>query len=269
MVDKLKQFHDDLKAFRRQIKDQKVKQIARQNLRAEAERLGTQWFTELHDSLQHQGGMTRDTLSKYSDGFGQLLKLSAPNNLKNSYLEVLDLLIKPFRDELVLPAQKGPSTGSLAILHQVLTDLPEPEENKYLSEAVSCAQRTFFRAAVVLGWCAAIDRIHRSIQSIGFDRFNHTSLRMAGEKKGKFKKFNKPQNVNSLSELREVFDTVVLRVIEGMEVIDSNQYTRLRGCFDLRCQCAHPGAAAVTEFNLMSFFSDINENVFRNPKLML
>ena len=87
---------------------------------------------------------------------------------------------------------------------------------------------------------------------------------MAGQQKGRFKRFTSPQSVSSLSELREVFDTVVLWVIEGMGMIDSNQHTRLRSCFDLRCQCAHPGEAPLTEYNLMSFFSDLNEIVLHN-----
>ena len=70
--------------------------------------------------------------------------------------------------------------------------------------------------------------------------------------------------MNSLSELRGVLDTVVLWVIEGMGMVDANQHTRLKSCFDMRCQCAHPGEAPVTEYNLMSFFSDINEIVFQN-----
>ena len=82
--------------------------------------------------------------------------------------------------------------------------------------------------------------------------------------KGRFKRFNFPQTVNSLSEVREIFDTVVLWIIKGIGMIDSNQHTRLKSCFDMRCQCAHPGEAPVTEYNLMSFYLDINEIVFQN-----
>jgi hypothetical protein len=55
-------------------------------------------------------------------------------------------------------------------------------------------------------------------------------------------------------------------VLEGMAFIDSNQHTRLRSCFDMRCQCAHPGDAPVTQYNLLSYFSDLNEIVFKNEK---
>jgi hypothetical protein len=124
----------------------------------------------------------------------------------------------------------------------------------------------FYRASVVLGWCAAIDRIHRAIEKAGFPKFNITSATMASQTAGRFKKFNAVQNVSSLSEIREVFDTVILWIMEGMELIDSNQHTRLRSCFDMRCQCAHPGDAPVTHYNLLSYFSDLNEIIFKNDK---
>jgi hypothetical protein len=266
MVDKLKGLLEELKALRKNVKAETVTRIAKKNLRNKAEHIGSRWFSEFSGSLPQELGLSTDGIEKYSEGFGRLITLSAPNNLKKSYLEVLDALIKPFRDDLVIPAQKGgSSSASLSLLHNILKDLPNPEENHYLKEAIGCAQRGFLRASVVLGWCSTIDRIQRRIGEIGYTKFNVASVQMAGQQKGRFKKFSSPQSVNSLSEMREVFDTVILWVVEGMGMIDSNQHTRLRSCFDLRCQCGHPGAAPVTEYNLMSFYSDVNEIVFRNP----
>ncbi|MFN2446732.1 MAG: hypothetical protein ABR606_14255 [Vicinamibacterales bacterium] len=34
--------------------------------------------------------------------------------------------------------------------------------------AVDCARAGFIRAAAVMGWCAAIARIHRTVEKIGF-----------------------------------------------------------------------------------------------------
>lgn len=270
MVDKLKQLLADLKAFRKAIKGEKVARIAKKDLRNTAEGLGSLWFAEFSVKIQQDLGLSSDVLDKYTNGFGRLIYLSSPNNLKKSYIEVLGGLIKPFRDELIIPAHKGgSSSASLSLLHNILKDLPDPEENEYLKEAISCAQRGFLRASVVLGWCAAVDRVHRRIEDVGFTKFNVASVQMAGQKKGRFKRFSSLQNVNSLSELREVFDTVNLWIIEGMGMIDSNQHTRLRSCFDLRCHCGHPGEAPVTEYNLMSFYSDLNEIIFKNPMFQI
>jgi hypothetical protein len=129
------------------------------------------------------------------------------------------------------------------LLSEVLGGLPSAEENEYLKEAIDCARHDFYRASVVLGWCATTDRIHRVIEKTGFPNFNVASASMASQTKGRFKKFNAVQNVSSMSDMREVFDTVVMWVLEGVQFIDSNQHTRLRSCFDMRCPCAHPGDA--------------------------
>ncbi len=266
MTNGLKQFLEALKTLRKDIHAEKVKQVAKKQLRERAEKLGSQWFSEFSSQLTQQYGISREILEKYSDGCGRLIAISSPNNLKKSYIETLDSVIKTFRADLILPTQTGSSASqSLSLLHNILGDIPDPEENAYLQEAITCAQRELFRAAIVLGWCATIDRIHRRIEDIGFSKFNVSSAQMASQKKGRFKRFNSPQNVNSLSEIREVFDTNVLWIIEGMGLIDSNQHTRLRSCFDMRCQCAHPGQAPITDYNLMSFFSDLNQIVFKNP----
>ena len=167
----------------------------------------------------------------------------------------------------IIPLLTQPKSNPKAtLLSEVLDVLPSSEENEYLKEAVDCARHNFYRASVVLGWCATIARIHKAIEKTGYPQFNVASSTMASQTKGRFKKFNAVQNVSSISELREVFDTVVIWILEGMQFIDSNQHTRLRSCFDMRCQCAHPGDAPVTHYNLLSYFSDLNEIVFKNQK---
>lgn len=267
LLESLKQLHTNLLSLRKAISAETSKTISKKPLREQAEQICSTWFSGLSDQLNATGAIQAAILQSYTDCFSRLIKISAPNNLKESYLDVLGNLSKKFRDDLILPIQKNPTTqNNASLLTKMLADLPNPDEDDYLKEAINCASHEYFRAAVVLGWCAAIDRIHRAIEVIGFAKFNITSASIASQAQGRFKKFNSPQNISSLSEMREVFDTVVLWIIEGMQLIDSNQHARLKGCFDLRCQCAHPGDAPVTEFNLLSYFSDLNEIIFRNPK---
>jgi len=269
-LDQLKELHTQLLALKKDISAEKPKTIAKRTLRKRAEELGTKWFSGLFDSLAADGVVDNGLLESYSSGFERLIKISAPNNLKSSYIQALLEITKDFRDDLIIPVQKRPqSKTESSLLSKMLQGLPSPDEDAYLKEAIDCAGHKLYKASVVLGWCAVIDRIHRKIEQIGFAKFNVTSVSMASQNQGRFKKFRSPQNIGSLSELREVFDTVVIWIIEGMQLIDSNQHTRLKGCFDLRCQCAHPGDAPVTEYNLLSFFSDLNEIVFRNSKFQL
>ena len=266
MLDQLKVLLDELKQLKRDIASESKKTINKKALREKAEELGTKWFADISEVLSADYGISQDTVEHYSISFGRLIKISAPNNLKTSYEDTLKALTSNYRKDFIIPIQTNPKGSTKStLLESLLKDLPDEKESTYLEEAIACSKHNYLRAAAILGWCAAIDRIHRIIEKEGFAKFNITSADMASQKKGRFKRFNSVQNVNSISELREVFDSIILWIIEGMGKIDSNQHTRLRSCFDLRCQCAHPGDAPVTEYNLLSFYSDINEIILKNP----
>lgn len=257
----------DLKALRRDIKAERVEQIAKASLRARAKDLGTRWHRDVAQRLSGVSAIPADVLQRYADGFTRLIRLSAPSNRRSSYIETLEALVRGFRDELLIPAQQGAlSVPGPTAFDTFFASIVSPEENEYLQEAIACARAGYFRAAAVLGWSAGVDRIHRKLEAVGFSAFNVASAQMASQKAGRFKKFNQVQNVNSISEVREVFDTIILWVVEGMGLIDSNQHTRLRSCFEMRCQAAHPGDAPITQFNLMSFFSDLDQIILSNSR---
>lgn len=265
MLDELRQLHGDLKTLRRNIQKESSARIAKKQLRTRAESCATLWFSNLSPELSKHNVITTEALERYSGWFATLLKLSRPNNHRTRYLAVLRDTLKKFHDDLIVPIQIEPKLAKeVSLLATMLGNLPNDAENVYLTEAINCASHGYLRASAVLGWCAAIDRIHKTLESLGFARFNTVSQQMAAATSGRFKRFNSPQNINSISELREVFDSNVLWILEGMQLIDGNQHTRLRSCFELRCQCGHPGQAPVTEYNLLSFFSDINEIVLRS-----
>ena len=271
MLDALKAFLEDLKRYRLAIRSVTVAAIAQKALRSQAEAIGAKWCSDLGPKISATNGFAADMLNRYTDGFSHLIALSSPNNRKSSYLIVLDDLLRSFRKDLILPIQQGKvriGSGSTAF-DAFLAKIAASDEGEYFKEALSCAKQGYFRAATVMGWCTAIDRIHRKIEEIGFPTFNVTSAQMASQTTGRFKKFSQSQNVNSLSELREVFDNIILWIVEGMGLVDSNQHIRLRSCYEMRCQAAHPGDAPTTEYNLLSFFSDIDQIVLGSPKFAL
>jgi hypothetical protein len=264
----LAQLLEDLKGLRKTLKTETVPRVSKKAIRDRANELGTRWHRDLGPKIR--SAIPPDVSDRYDAAFTRLIRLSAPNNLRSSYLEALNSLIPPFRDQLIIPAQQGSlSLPTPSAFDTFFASLANPEESDYLREAIACARAGYFRAAAVLGWSAAIDRVHRKIEAMGFRNFNVTSAQMASQQAGRYKKFNQVQNVNSISEIREVFDTVVLWIIEGMGLIDSNQHTRLRSCFDMRCQGAHPGDAPITQFNLLSFFSDLDQIIFSNARFKL
>jgi hypothetical protein len=257
-----------LKALRRALKSETVPTVGKLALRNEAKALGRDWHKDFAPKLKHS--LTPEALKNYGDQFTRLLKLSAPNNKVASYLAAIELIIKPFNDELLIPSQQG-SLGESApsSFDAFFSNLSNAEESEYLAEAIACAKAGHMRAAAVLGWSAAIDRVHRVLDHNGLDNFNRMSQQMQAATSGRYRKFNKGQNVGSLAELREVFDSTILWVIEAMGMIDTNQHTRLGSCFDMRCHGAHPGDAPITTYNLMSFFSDLDQIIFSNAKFKI
>jgi hypothetical protein len=263
----LNQFLADLKSLRNAIKSDTAKTVNKNALRKNAEDLATSWLSTHSIQLLSAGQISRDVLDKYSEQFRQLLRITSPSNRRDSYLKLLDAITKSFRKDIILILhEQSPTSASLSLLTTLFNGLPS-DEDTYLKEATGCALKGFLRASVVLGWCAAISRIHAKIEEIGFETFNVTSAQMASQQKGRFKRFNKVFKLSSTGDLNEVFDNDTLWVLEGMEIIDTNQHTRLHSCFEMRCQSAHPGEAPITEFNLLSFFSDLKEIVFDNPKI--
>jgi hypothetical protein len=266
MIQKLNDCLNDIKEIRTLIKAETAKTISKGSIRKKSERIASTWLSQIGPQVESTRQISAETVKKYTDLFRRLLRITGPSNLKITYEQILKLLIKDYRKELILPLHEKPAIStSLSLLSEMFKKLA-PYENDYLREAIGCAQHGFLKASVILGWSATIDRIHKKIEEIGFSTFNVTSSQMANQQKGRFKKFNQVQNVQSIGELREVFDNVTLWIIEGIGLIDANQHTRLRSCFEMRCQSAHPGDAPITEFNLLSFYSDIKEIILENPR---
>jgi hypothetical protein len=257
-----------IKALRKALKAEAGKTVNKLAIRNEAKALGAVWHRDFAPKLKHS--LTPEALDNYGAQFTRLIKVSGPNNQVSSYLAAVDLIIKPFKDELLIPSQQGAlGAAPASSFDAFFSGLSDADESNYLAEAVSCAKQGHFRAAVVLGWSAAIDRIQRVLERQGLEKFNLAASQMASATSGRYKRFKKIDAVTNIAELQEVFDRPLLWVVEGMGMIDSNEHTRLGSCFDMRCHGAHPGNAPITQFNLMSFFSDLDQIVFMNPKFKL
>lgn len=266
--DQLEALLTRVKALRKSLKAEAGKTVNKSAIRAEAKTLGSEWHKDFAPKLKHS--LMSEALENYNTQFTQLIRISGPSNLVSSYLAPIELIIKPFNDELLIPSQQGAlGTAATSSFDAFFASLSDADESDYLSEAVACAKHGHLRAAVVLGWSAAIDRIQRVLEQKGLEKFNNVASQMATATSGRYKRFKKIDPVTSVAELQEIFDRPLLWVIEGMGMIDTNEHTRLGSCFDMRCHGAHPGNAPVTSYNLMSFFSDLDQIVFMNPKFKL
>lgn len=266
ILDKLERFKKELQILKKEVSGVEGKTINRIGIRTRSDHIATMWVEELRSSLEHKFKLPKDLIEMTAAEMKQLHVLSRPSNLKTSYLNAVNATLRKFDDKFILPIkQSSTEVESIIDLEKLVPGLSDPEESDYLREAVECAAAGHKRAAIVLGWCALVDKLQKQIVRIGLDKFNAGSTKVKNQSSGKFKNWNKEFSVTSLSELQTVFDTDLIVVLEGMNLIDGNQAERLRTCFQYRNHSAHPGEAPIEDAHVVAFFSDISAIVLQNP----
>lgn len=264
----LTRLHADLKALRRAVSAEPGPSIAKKSIRNVADDIATRWVEELRSPLEHKFGIAPDVIQSVSEHMKRLHVLSRPNNRKASYLTTISAILRKYEDRLILPIKQSSFGDSedLFQLERLVPQIADTAESDYLKEAIACANQGFCRAAIVMGWCAAVDRIQRKLLAIGLETFNRTSSKLKSQDSGKFKFWKKEFAISTITELQTVFDTDLIVVLEGMELIDGNQAERLRTCFQYRNHSAHPGEAPIEQAHIVAFFTDITAIVLNNPK---
>lgn len=268
ILGKLAEFEGQLRKLRRDVARLSGDRVSKRDLRLAAESIATEWVEELRSVLEHKFKLSVEVIRDTSSQMKRLYVLSRPNNRKTSYLEVLDEILAHFKDKFILPIQQTELVvESVFDLQKLVVGLTNAEESEYLSEAIACANAMHKRAAIVLGWCAVIDRIQRRVIGLGLDKFSAKSAELKAQTSGRFKWFNKEFKVTTLNELQQVFDSDLITVCEGLGLLDSNQADRLiRVDFQYRNHSAHPGEAPIEDAHLVAFFVDVTGIVFNNPK---
>lgn len=265
-IQKLESFRDDLRELKREVNKVSGERVNRTAIRSKADEIATLWVEELRSPLEHKFDLPIEEIRGMAAQMKQLHVLSRPGNRKSSYLKTINAALRKFDDRLVLPIKQSTfEVENVLDLRKLIPGLSDPEESDYLREAIECAESGFRRAAIVMGWCATIDKIQKQILKLGFSKFNQASSEIKDRKSGKFKNWNKEFSVSTLTELQAIFDTDLIVIIEWLELIDGNQADRLRTCFQYRNHSAHPGQAPIKDANLVAFFSDITAIVLESP----
>ena len=269
-IEKLRTFKDKLTSLKRNIGNLKTERVSTKSLRQAAELIASEWVEELRSPLEHKFKVDKSVVEQSSEHMKKLHVLSRPNNLKRSYVQCLTAILKDYDDKFVLPIQQTTeSVSKILDLRKLLPGLTNQDESDYLKEAIACAESGFHKAAVVMGWCAAIDRMRKKILALGLDAFNNASRALKDQTSGKFKRWNKEFNISTLSELQTVFDSDLVIVLEGMGLLDGNQSQRLESCFQYRNHSAHPGEAPIEPAHVVSFFTDISMIVLQNKNFTM
>jgi len=266
-----------LKNFRKDISDLAKKcvkvagrQIQSRALLDELEVVATEWFERIEPSLRSVFQLDEEVILKYREPFGKILELSGGKPSKRVVQTIFEAILRSYHTDILVPVQKHRAMISKFPSLDTVLSHGTGLEVDFLTEAVQCARLGKRRAAIILGWCAAVNRLHLYVEKEGFAKFNQASVQMSAIQRGRYKRFNKKFEIQNLSDLRmTVFDRDLLWVLEFLGAIDGNQHERLEICFTMRNTCAHPGEATVSDENVLSFFSDIDTLIFANPKFSL
>jgi len=242
-------------------------QIQAESLLSVVRELATNWFDRVKPTLE-KANFNANRVGQLSSNFDQLLRQGKTRPQKSSVLRLLGTTTLLLRETIhEIETSTFQISGSLSITPFI--EGLEGDEVIYLEEAQRCLTVDALKACIVLGWCATISRIHQKIEELGYDVFSEATVRMSAKTTGRFKSFKRQFSIESRSELQTVFDTDLLWILEFMELIDNNQHQRLRHCFELRNNSAHPGLAPIKGPNLYAFYSDISEIVLKNAKFKI
>ena len=264
ILENLNQISSDLKKNRITLNRITKTLISKKEKREPVRKIATIWFEKIEMQLIPLK-IDEKIIQKYHKYFEKLLNLSLTNSRKTSYLRIIDTILDKFNAELIVSVIKSVvQIEQFKPLEKILTNVTK-KEAEYLTEAIGCANNNFLRGSIVLGWSAAIHRIHKTIEKLGFDEFNTKSQEMKAIDSGRYKRFNKVFSIHNFSEFQTtVFDNDLLWILEYWGLIDSNQHERLSACFVMRNNSGHPGEAVISPENLLSFYSDLGTIVFNN-----
>jgi len=267
LLAELRTFKEDLRALKRELNQLAGATVSRLAPRKRAEAIATKWVESIRSPLEHRFMIDRIVIESMAEQMKRLHVLSRPNNLKSSYLSCIGEVLTGFDDRFILPVQQtADRTDSITSLTSLIPALGNASVSEYLTEAIECAQAGHHRAAIVMGWCAAIAKVRSKVTSLGFAILNNTARAMKAQTSGKYKNWNKEFNVTSEAELQAVFDTDLIAIVENMQLIDGNESQRLMTCFQYRNHSAHPGQAPIEQPHVVTFFVDITRIILSNSK---
>ena len=131
MENSLQLLLQNLKDLRKILKAETVPQVGKKALRERANELGSLWYRDFSPKLRPS--VTDNVCDRYDAAFTRLIRLSSPNNLRSSYLDVLNEIIPPFRDDLIIPAKQGNfAAAAPSAFDSFFASLGNADESEYL-----------------------------------------------------------------------------------------------------------------------------------------
>jgi hypothetical protein len=266
LITSLQQFENDLKQLEKIISKNIGLQVKQQTTKDQVQKTAHKWFESIEKRLSAYN-VPSEIITKYHQLFEGLLHMAFKNSSKSRYNKILQEIRESFSKDVIAPIYKfAGDVSSFSQLETILETLTD-EEKPIMKEAIDCAKSGYYRATIILGWAAAINRLHKVVEGLGFETFNKMAEEMNKSQTPRFRRASKANsNIQHMSDLQTVFDNGLLWVLEYWGLLEYNQHERLTQCFVMRKGCAHPSLATVSIENVASFYSDLKTIIFDNPK---
>jgi len=267
LVKNLEDIEKSVKTIRTKVKKIKTSHTSNSEIQQLAKNASTCWYNAKSELPSY--GIQEVTITSYEKQFHRLTTLSGGNSRVKSYLDAIGKIILNLKKEIILPViSTSTKTSGIKSLDEILKFVT-PVEKEYLEESKKCENIDCDRASVILGWCAAVYRMHKTIEKDGFANYNQATTKMKNTKKGIYKDFNNERTIQTIGELQRIPDSEILKVLEFNGFLDATMYKTLDGCLGRRNNAGHPGDAVISKPNLESFFIDLKTNIFVNAKFKI
>ncbi len=123
----------------------------------------------------------------------------------------------------------------------------------YLEESLACLRSGYYRAAVVLAWCALSLTLWRHLW-----HHHRAALHAALDA-------DRRHPLTKAEDLSEISDSQIIRLARDIGALDRDAAKSLAHLLDQRNACAHASTRVVTRTSCLAFFHEIVYNVL--PKL--
>lgn len=204
------------------------------------------------------------TLQALDSLMNDVLNSTSTRARASAYRKKLAPLLSGYNESVLIPLirfEGSPRQVAARQLQQTFETVVGPDEATYIDEASKCVGAHCFRAAIIMLWAAAVARIHRAVEAVGFSAFN-AAVQATAKKKGDPYKRVTGNEVTSLPELQKLRDFDLLVV--GMELwkYDLTTFQELDRLLGTRNGAAHPGMLHPTALDVQQYAAKLAEIVF-------
>lgn len=268
LVQELEDFLERLQFFQVDLKKLKTASVSRTSMRDEARKLNKLWLP-LAGALEGNPALSPAVLAEAQKRLERLRDLAAGKNSKKQYLAVTKTALADIENQILSPLikQSGLKTTpeTLTLLIAGISN-PDADLKSYLDEALACARSNCFRAAVIMGWCAAAYKIHHKLLRLGLPQLEgHLDKMRLDVRHPLFKSFSRTYVLKSPADIEEIPDAYLVLLCRYLGWFDDSQYKQMRACLDLRNACAHPAQYQLDAVKLQVYFADLVQMVLAKP----